>query len=67
MTFLALPSMFNRTNSKEFETLAEAKSYLDETTGYTMPIEEWCMIQKIMKVDQNSQLIPAIDIRTISV
>jgi hypothetical protein len=44
-----------------------AKSYLDEKTGYVMKAEEWCMIGKIMKVDENGQLIPAIDIRTISV
>jgi hypothetical protein len=67
MTYLAIPSIFNRNGSKEFQTLKEAKSYLDETTGYIMPIEEWFMIGKIMKVDENGRLIPALDIRTISV
>jgi hypothetical protein len=67
MTFLAMPTIFNRNGSKEFPTMKEAKSYLDETTGYIMPIEEWFMIGKIMKVDENGQLTPAIDIRTISV
>ncbi len=56
MTYLAIPSIFNRNGSKEFQTLKEAKSYLDEKTGYTMPIAEWCMIRKIMIVDEDGQL-----------
>ncbi len=67
MTYLAMPSIFNRNGSKEFPTMKAAKSYLDEKTGYVMKSEEWCMIGKIMKVDENGQLIPALDIRTISV
>ena len=67
MTFLAMPTIFNRNGSKEFPTMKAAKSYLDEKTGYVMRTEEWCMIGKIMKVDENGQLIPALDIRTISV
>lgn len=67
MTYLAMPSIFNRNGSKEFRTIKLAKSYLDQKTGYTMKAEEWCMVGKIMKVDKNGQLTPAIDIRTISV
>jgi hypothetical protein len=66
MTFLALPSMFNRNNSQQFQTLKDAKKFLDEKTGYVMKAEEWCMIGKIMKIDENGQLISALDIRTIS-
>ena len=67
MTYLAMPSIFNRNNSQEFQTLKEAKKFLDEKTEYTMKAEEWCMIGKIMKVDENGQLIPALDISKISV
>lgn len=67
MNFIAMPSMFNRTNSKQFKTIASAKAYLDETTGYKMRADEWCMVGKIMEVDKNGQLIPAIDIDAILV
>ncbi len=58
MTYLALPSIFNRNGSKEFQTLKEAKSYLDEKTGYIMTSADWCLIKKIMIVDENGQLLP---------
>lgn len=67
MTFIAKPSVFNMTNSKEFETISAAKKYLDEFTGYTMKADEWVLVGKLLKVDENSQLIPALDIQTISV
>lgn len=66
MTYLAMPSIFNRNNSQEFATINAAKKFLDEKTEYKMRAEEWCMIGKIMKVDENGQLIPAIDISKIS-
>lgn len=67
MTFIAKPSIFNMTNSKEFATISAAKKYLDEFTGYTMKADEWVLVGKLLKVDENSQLIPALDIQTISV
>lgn len=67
MTYLAIPSIFNKNNSKEFATMREASSYLEDFTGYKMPDEEWCMIGKIMEVDENGQLIPAIDISKVLV
>lgn len=67
MTFLAIPSIFNKNNSKECNTLKAAQAYLETFTGYKMSIEEWCMIGKIMKVDESGQLVPAIDISRISV
>lgn len=67
MTFVAKPSVFNMTNSKEFSTIEGAKKYLDEFTGYQMKKDEWVMIGKLLKVDENGQLIPALDIQSISV
>ena len=67
MTFVAKPSIFNMTNSKEFETISAAKKYLDEFTGYQMKADEWVLVGKLLKVDENCQLIPALDIETISV
>lgn len=67
MTFVAKPSIFNMTNSKEFETILAAKRYLDQFTGYAMRADEWVLVGKLLKVDENGQLIPALDIETISV
>lgn len=67
MTFVAKPSVFNMTNSKEFETITAAKKYLDEFTGYSMKADEWVLIGKLLKVDETGQLIPALDIEAISV
>lgn len=55
MTYVAKPGVFNSLNSKEFSSVLAAKLYLDEFTGYKMPVDDWCVLGKISEVDKNGQ------------
>ena len=57
--------MFNRNNSQTFNTIKEAKLFLDDYTEYRLPAEEWIVLGKIKEVDSFGQLLPiAVDMKT---
>lgn len=49
--YMAKPSVSNWSGSRMFETLPEARNFLEKITEYQMKIVDWIMIGKILKVD----------------
>jgi hypothetical protein len=60
--FVAKPSIFNMNGSQSFSTIAEAKKFLDEMTGYQMRSADWSMIGKLLLRKSDGSLVPALDI-----
>jgi len=51
-SYIAKPRLNNYLDSKTFNTIKEAKKYLEEKTGYTSSVEDWFLIEKIIEVDR---------------
>ena len=51
-SYIAKPRLNNYLDSKTFDTIEEAKKYLDEKTGYTSIAADWFLIEKIIEVDR---------------
>lgn len=60
--YLAKPHIHNYMNSQEFETIREAKLFLDEFTGVKMPKDEWIVLGKILAIDEDSKKYVTIDV-----
>jgi hypothetical protein len=51
MTYLAKPYDKNFLDAVQFETMNECKKFLDEFTEQKMPLDEWCMLGKILEAN----------------
>jgi len=51
MMFIAKPNDMNFSNSQKFTSMFEAQSYLENTTGVNMPMDEWIILGKILEVN----------------
>lgn len=51
-SYIAKPRLNNYLDSKTFDTIKEAKKYLEEKTGYTSSVADWFLIEKIIEVDR---------------
>jgi hypothetical protein len=50
MMFIAKPNDMNFSNSQKFADMFAAQTYLEETTGVNMPMDEWIILGKILEV-----------------